>query len=162
MRGMTAGDRTKLPGFALGALAALIYFVVAKLSLFFAFEQANTSALWPASGLAVGGLVVFGLRFWPAVAAGVISLTLSIEPLNFGGALAITVGNTLEAVIGAILINRFAEGRRCLRCALTVFWFIIFGAVLPPLLSAGLGVSGLAVFGTMPWSQGGLRRARNY
>ncbi len=37
--------------------AATIYVLGAKLSLILAFEQANTSAVWPASGLAIGVLV---------------------------------------------------------------------------------------------------------
>ena len=137
------------------AVAAAIYFAVAKLSLLLAFKQANTSAVWPASGLAIGGLVVFGIRYWPAVTAGVFALTMSIDPVNLGGALAISLGNTLEAVVGATLINRFAGGSDCLRGALTVFRFAFYAAILAPLLSAGIGVSGLALSGVITWDDVG-------
>jgi len=130
----------------LGAIFAAIYFGVARLSLELAFEQANTSAVWPASGLAIGGLLLFGVRFWPAIAVGVFALTLTIEPLSVGKALFFATGNTLEAVLGATLINRYAGGRRCLRYASTVFRFIIFAALLAPLVSAACATVGIAIF----------------
>lgn len=131
----------------IGFAAAVIYFLVAKLSLVLAYEQANTSAVWPTSGLAMGGLVVFGLRFWPAVTAGALVLTLSIDAGEIGRAVAISCGNTLEALIGAVLIKRLADGRNCLRRVSTVFRFIVFAALLAPLFSAGFGASALNLTG---------------
>ena len=49
------GTRSTLRDLGFCLLAAGVYFCVAKLSLFLAFEQANTSAVWPCSGLAIGG-----------------------------------------------------------------------------------------------------------
>ena len=143
----------KTAGFVI--LAAFVYFCVARLSLLLAYAQSNTSAVWPASGLAIGGLVVFGIRFWPAVTAGVLALTLSINPQGIGSAAFIATGNTLEAVVGATLINQFADGRNCLRGAPTVFRFIVGAALLAPLLSAISGVVGLVLFESLPWSSFG-------
>ena len=131
-------------GFCL--LAGAIYICVAKLSLFLAFKQANTSAVWPCSGLAIGTLVVFGRRYWPAVTIGVLVVTLLLEDTVPRAALAMALGNTLEAVVGATLINRFADGRNCLRGAPTVFRFIVLAAMLSPLLSAGIGVTSLVLW----------------
>ena len=124
------GDLARLRSIGIGVLAAAIYFGVAKLSMYSSFAQSNTAAIWPPSGLAIGGLVVFGIRFWPAVTAGAFLLTLTIEPISIEKSLLIPIGNTLEAVVGAALISRFADGRRCLRSARSVLQFIAFGAVL--------------------------------
>ncbi len=75
---------TRLRSVGIGGLAAAVYFIVAKLSLSLAFEQPNTAAVWPVSGLAIASLVVFGLRWWPAVTVGVFILTLTIEPFSIG------------------------------------------------------------------------------
>ncbi|MGI9242248.1 MAG: MASE1 domain-containing protein [Verrucomicrobiales bacterium] len=127
-------------------IGAAIYFCVAKLSLSLASAHVNTSAVWPASGLAIGGLLLFGVRFWPAVAIGVLALTLTVEPFSAGKSIMIAMGNTLEAVVGATLINRYADGRRCLRYTPTVCRFILLAAVLAPLLSAGSAIAAISIF----------------
>ena len=151
----TSSSRTKLRDAGICLLAAAIYFFVTKLSLILAFEQANISAIWPASGLALGGLVVFGRRFWPAVTLGTFTLTMSIDPMALKGGFLIAMGNTLEAVVGATLVQRFAGGRNCMHGASTVFRFLVIGAIIAPLLSATLGVMSLVLFSELPWSRFG-------
>jgi signal transduction histidine kinase/CheY-like chemotaxis protein len=68
-----------------------------------------------------------------------------------GTAVAIAVGNTLEAMAGAYLIERWADGRRMLDGALTIFRFV--GLMAPTAaLSALIGVTALSIAGSAPWS----------
>ena len=48
-----------------------------------AFIQSNATAVWPPSGIALAGLLVFGLRLWPAVFIGafLVNITTTATPL---------------------------------------------------------------------------------
>src|SRR5881394_2890001 len=46
------------------------YFLVANFGLRYATIGPSISPVWPPSGLAIGALVILGVRFWPAVLAG--------------------------------------------------------------------------------------------
>src|SRR6266404_4531266 len=93
----------------LGVCAA--YIVAGKFSLRLASVHPSASPVWPPTGIAIATLVGLGLRFWPAVFAGafVVNLTTAGSVLT---SLGISAGNTLEAVLAAYLIIRFANGRR--------------------------------------------------
>ena len=95
--------------FSLGALA-LLYFGAGKLGLHLAFVNASASAVWPPTGLAIGGLLILGLRAWPAVFLGAFLVNVTTAG-TVPSSLGIAVGNTLEGVCGAWLVSRFAHGR---------------------------------------------------
>src|SRR5689334_7746983 len=91
---------------SLVALAAL-YFLAGKLGLRLAFVHASASPVWPPAGIALAGLLLLGYRTWPAIFFGAFLVNLTTYG-NVGTSLAIGAGNTLEAVCGAWLVNRFA------------------------------------------------------
>lgn len=90
------------------ALFIAVYFVVAKLGLRYATIGPSISPVWPPTGLAIAGLVLLGLRYWPAVLVGAFlaNVTTSIPTLAAAG---IASGNTLEALLAAYLLRRFSE-----------------------------------------------------
>src|SRR5437868_10347775 len=91
---------------AIGAVA-LLYFVTASFSLKLAFVNASASPVWPPTGIALAALIVLGYRVWPAIFIGAFLANL----FTTGGvatSLCIATGNSLEAICGAWLINRFA------------------------------------------------------
>ena len=91
---------------ALGT-GALAYFLVAEIGLAFASTFEAISPIWPASGLAVALVRMFGTRMWPAIAAGAFAANaLVLEP---GVALIIAAGNTLEGVVGGVILRRLIE-----------------------------------------------------
>src|SRR5262245_38170984 len=68
------------------------------------------SLVWPPAGIALGAFVVLGYRIWPIILAGSTLLyATTIGPLP--GVLAMATGNTIEGLLTAYLINRFAGGR---------------------------------------------------
>ena len=84
---------------------AILYVVAAKLGLSLALTVKQITTVWPPSGLALVALVVYGYRMWPGVFIGaLVANLLTAEPL--GVATGIAVGNTLEAVVGALLVRR--------------------------------------------------------
>lgn len=76
---------------------AVIYHLAARLGLRMAYVQMNTSPVWPPTGIALASLLIFGYRLWPGISLGVLAGSL-FTGADFGVALGMAVGNTLEAL----------------------------------------------------------------
>lgn len=92
------------------ALFTLLYFAAGKLGLRLAFVNASATAVWPPTGIALAGLLVLGCRVLPCVFLGAFLVNITTAG-NAATAMGIALGNTLEGLAGAWLINRFANGR---------------------------------------------------
>jgi len=134
---------------AIGALA-LIYFVAGKLSLQLAFLHKSASPVWPPAGIALAALLVLGFRVWPALFVGAFLVNLTTLG-NIWTSLGIASGNTLEALCGAWLVNRFAGGARVFDRPQDVFKFAL-AALIGTTVSPTFGVSSLAAGGFAQWS----------
>ncbi len=134
---------------AIGALA-LIYFVAGKLSLQLAFFNASASPVWPPAGIALAALLVLGYRASPGIFVGAFFANL-LTAGNILTSLGIASGNTLEALCGAWLVNRFAGGDRVFDRPQDVFKFAL-AALISTTVSATCGVSSLAAGGFAQWS----------
>lgn len=122
------------------------YYGSAKLGLDLAFETSSVSAIWPPTGIALAALVLWGSRLWPAIAAGAFLANLGTGvPLY--AVLGITLGNTLEALLGAYLLRRVARFRPSLERVRDVIALVLLAAVLSTTVSAGVGVTSLLVAG---------------
>ncbi len=130
----------KLQRIGLWLALALTYLVVAKLSLLFAFEQSNTSPVWPPTGIAIAALMRFGLGAWPGILLGSISLNLGTD-IHPATALAMGAGNTLEAVTASYLIHRYLGDFPFARTRDIIHFSAIL--VLATSISATIGVSSL-------------------
>src|SRR6266550_3481090 len=96
-------------GLPVVGLLTLVYFIAGKLGLVLASLHASASPVWPPAGIALAALLVLGYRAWPAILVG--AFLLNFTPAgNVATCLAIASGNTLEAVCGAWVVNRFAGG----------------------------------------------------
>src|SRR5438046_7805934 len=96
-----------IPWLFRAVLLTAAYFVVAKLGLRYATIGPSISPVWPPTGLAIAALVLFGLRYWPAVLAGAFlaNATTSIPTL---AAFGIACGDATEAATAACLLVRRA------------------------------------------------------
>ncbi|MGH8747377.1 MAG: MASE1 domain-containing protein, partial [Burkholderiales bacterium] len=100
------------------------------------------SAVWPASGLALAVLLLFGLRYWPAVLIGAL-LAIAQAGASAPVAIAIACGNTLEAVLAAVLVRGFAGRQVQLDRLRDVLGLIFPGALLSTTASATIGTLSL-------------------
>lgn len=100
--------------------------------------------------MALAALLLLGYRVWPAifVAAFLVNLTTAG---NFFTSTGIALGNTLEAVIAAGLIQRFAGGTRAFDRANDVFKFAL-ALALSTLASPSIGLTTLALNGFADWA----------
>ena len=91
------------------ATASVLYFVAGRLGLALASVNASASPFWLPSGIAIAATLLFGLRIWPAIAAGAFLVNVTTTG-SFATSAGIAIGNTLEAVVAAELVNRYASG----------------------------------------------------
>jgi PAS domain S-box-containing protein len=130
------------------------YYIVGKLGLILAFLHVSASPVWPPTGLALAALLLLGIRFWPAIFVGAFLVNLTTAG-SVGTSLGIAMGNTLESVLGAMLVARFANGRHAFDNARDVFKFFLLAGLLSPTVSATLGVGSLALGGYVPRESAG-------
>ncbi len=133
------------------SMLAAVYFGVAKFGLSLAFVNAQVTAVWPPTGVALVALLLLGQRMWPGIWVGAFLINaITGTPLT---ALGLAAGNTLEAVAGAFLLRRFGFNPALERLQ-DVFGLIGFAALLSTTLSATVGVISLCL-GGMPWANFG-------
>ena len=84
---------------------AAAYFAAAKLPLWTGTATGYLAAVWPASGIALAGVLLLGYRVWPGVwlGAALAAITAQSSPLD---AVLMGAGSTLEALVAAVLVQR--------------------------------------------------------
>ncbi len=92
---------------AAAALAA-VYYGSAKIGYQLEFTGPVAAIVWLPVGIGIAFLYLGGLQLWPGVVIGDL-LANNYSALPIGSALGQTVGNTLEVVVGALLIRRIAR-----------------------------------------------------
>ena len=140
-------------GLPLIGILAVIYFIAGKLGLMLASLHASASPVWPPAGIALAALLLLGYRAWPAIFIGAFLVNVTTAG-NVATSLAIASGNTLEAVCGAWLLNRFAGGTTVFDSPQGVFKFALAAAV-STIISPGFGVTSLALAGFADWANYG-------
>ena len=88
---------------------SLIYYLVAKLSLALASVHPSATPIWPPTGLALAAVLLLGYRIWPGIFVAAL-ITNATTAGSIYTSSAIALGNTLESVVGAYLINRWSHG----------------------------------------------------
>ncbi|QND17324.1 PAS domain-containing protein (plasmid) [Rhizobium leguminosarum bv. trifolii] len=108
-------------------------------------------SIWPASGLFIATLVLASGSSWPWWVLGGCLAELFSNFLWFGSpppaAFLIYIGNALEAMAGAWLVNRTLTRPVRLETLQDVFAFVVLGAGIAPIVSATVGSATLAWFG---------------
>ncbi len=99
-------------------LFALIYYVTGRLGLLLAVPPGYATAMWPPSGFALAGILLFGYRYWPGIFLGsaAVNLFTSFDPSNTSSILLsyiiaaiIAGGAVLQSLFGAWLCRRWIK-----------------------------------------------------
>ena len=130
------------------------YVLAGKLGLAFASLHASATPVWPPAGIALAALLLFGTRVWPAVFAGAFVVNVTTTGAVWSS-LGIAGGNTLEALLGAYLVRRFAGGPAAFERAQDIFKLAAVAAIGSTAVSATVGVASLAVTGAAAWTDAG-------
>lgn len=138
-------------------LIAATYVATGKLGLLLAIPPGYATAVWPPSGIALGALLVFGARFWPAVWLGSfltnlaitfdLATGLTLQPESIGPASLLGIGAALQALAGSALIRRFVRFPTELLREREIFLFILLGGPIACLIASSIGVCTLLSLG---------------
>ncbi|WP_375763621.1 MASE1 domain-containing protein [Bradyrhizobium sp. Pha-3] len=134
-------------GHAGGLIAiGVTYFALAKGGLALASIHPNATPIWPPTGVALAAVLLWGYRTSPAIfmAAAMANATTAG---SIATAIAIATGNSLEAVVGAYLINRWSSGCNTFSTPNSVAKFALICFVIATPISASIGLTSLATAG---------------
>ena len=126
-------------------LIAAAYFGAAKLGMSLSVSHGVITPVWAPSGIALAALLILGVRYWPAVAIGALAANATTGA-SIAVAAGIAVGNTLAAVVGALLVSRigFTPALDRVRSVLAL---VVGGALVSTMVSATNGVTVLTLAG---------------
>lgn len=111
-----------------------------------------TVVVWPASGLALAALLGFGRVVWPAVLAGAM-ITMFASSGSPLWSLVAATGLTLEGVVAAAFVERYAKGTSAFLRPETIFRVVVIVAIVAAPISATLASVGTVLVGPALWGE---------
>ena len=130
------------------AILASLYALLAKTSIAFATGISTISLLWLPTGLALAALLLYGKKYWPAIFIGASCFYLLTDK-SLPAAIAIALGNTLEALCGCWLLTRDQRFDCRLRRSSDFFRLLFLAGFVSTGVSALTGVAVLSAAGLM-------------
>ena len=137
----------------LSAALFVAYVVAAKIGIELEVAEGLITPVWAPTGLALAAFVLHGRRLWPAVALAAF-VANATSGASLPEAAFISVGNTLEGVVGATLLSRVGFSPALHRVR-DVFALIGLAAAVSPVIAATNGVTTLVLTGAVDGSDYG-------
>jgi PAS domain S-box-containing protein len=145
------------------ALLAGGYFLAGRLGQLLAMPPDYATTVWPASGIALAGMLLAGYRVWPGLFLGALLIN-GWTPLSNADSLAvmmssslvpvsISVGATAQAALGVFLIRRFVGYPSALIQDHHALGFLTLGGPIACLVGASVGVASLRFGNVIDGSQ---------
>src|SRR4029078_8321018 len=120
----------------------IAYFLLAKSGLLLASATPSATPVWPPTGFALAMVLLLGKWVGLAVFVGAFIANATTAG-SLATSLAIAAGNTLEAAIGGLLIERWCAGRRTFETSVSVAKFALITIGPAALISATIRVTAL-------------------
>jgi PAS domain S-box-containing protein len=133
------------------AVVFALYLAAGKLGLSVPFTSGNVSPVWPASGVALASVLLWGYEVWPGIALAAFFVNL-LSPIPALSSIGIALGNTSSALVGGYLVRRFTNCRPSFGRLRDVLGVMAFGAAIAPMVAASVGVTTLLVTHVRAWS----------
>ena len=133
-------------------VVAAAYVVTARLGFRLAFTADQVTTVWAPTGIAQAALLLWGPFLWPAVWLGALLANAGTDAPLWTAA-AVATGNTLEAVVAALLLRRVPGFDPSLRRVRDGVAFGVIAAALATTISATIGVAALCFAAVQPWSR---------
>jgi integral membrane sensor domain MASE1 len=123
------------------AIVLVSYFLAGKLGqATTAIRSGNIGPVWPAFGVALAAVLLYGYRIWPGIFIGIFLVDF-LSPVPVVAALGQASGSTLAAIGGAFALRRIASFEASFARLRDVLAMIVLGAFGSALISATIGVS---------------------
>ena len=129
---------------------AAIYCIAGKLGLKLAVFHQSATPVWPPTGISLAAFLLFGYWVWPGIFLGAFAVNMTTAG-SITTSLGIATGNTLEGLLGAFLINHFANGPEVFTRQQDTLKFMLLAVLLSTTVSATLGVTSLSLAGYAEW-----------
>lgn len=137
-------------------LLAIAYFSVSRVAVSVSSLPGGTTPIWPGAGLNLAAILLLGYRVWLGAFLGEFIHTLSLQQglttAGFLVSLSAAIGNISETLLAAYLIRRVIKDRPLFGRVRDAFYFVVLAALISPLASATIGVTGLCLVGKAPWT----------
>src|SRR5215216_463507 len=144
--------RSLIPRVGLSLIVAVLYFAGAELGLSLASLHSNVTPVWPPTGIAIASLLIFGVRVWPGIFVGALAANL-LTNIPVASTFGIAIGNTLEALVAHWLLRRTPRWHDSFNSVGEVMIFVVYGAVVAPLVSATIGSLSLCLGDANEWAR---------
>lgn len=126
------------------AVLTIAYTLFAYIGLNWAVVAGAGSPVWPASGIALAGLLIGGLRFWPAILVGrVAAAVLSGSQQPLWADTMIGFANVLGTIAPILVIRQLGGIDTRLQSVQDVARYLFGGAALGAVIAAFIGTSTL-------------------
>ena len=132
------------------AIVFALYFGAGELGLAVPFTSSNVSPIWPAAGIAVAAVLIWGIQIAPAIAFAAFLVNF-LTPIPTSASVAIGLGNASSAVAAGYLLRR-TDFQTSLPRLRDVLKLVMVAAVLTTTLAAFVGVTALTLAHTKAWS----------
>ncbi|MET0514644.1 MAG: MASE1 domain-containing protein [Nitrospiraceae bacterium] len=129
---------------------AAIYCIAGKLGLKLAVFHQSATPVWPPTGISLAAFLLFGYWVWPSIFLGAFAVNMTTAG-SLASSLGIATGNTFEGLLGAFLINYFANGSDVFTRQQDTLKFVLLAALLSTTVSPTLGVTSLCLTGYADW-----------
>src|SRR5258708_8070434 len=123
-------------------LLSALYFIIGRIGLNLGPVSTFATLVWPPTGISFTVLLLFGSELWPGIAIGAF-LVNYITGASIPVALGIALGNTLEAIIGVFLVQKFFNFNPRLERLKDTLGLITLAALGSTLISATIGTTSL-------------------
>ena len=127
------------------------YILAGEVGLSVPFPSGTVSPVWPAAGVALAAILLFGYRIWPAIAmaAFTVNYFTGIPHLAAAGT---AFGSTVGPLCGAWLLRKLPDFRPSLTRLRDVLLLSFCGAICGTVVSATVGTGVLALADGNAWS----------
>jgi len=133
------------------ALVFLAYFAAGELGLAVPFTSYNVSPVWPAAGIGLAAVLMWGGQMIPAIALAAF-LVNYLNSMPVVVALAIGLGNASSAAFGAYLLSRVTEFEASLPRLRDLLQFTVLAAIVGAVAAPTVGVTAQTVAHIKAWS----------
>jgi len=133
------------------ALVFALYLAAGRLGLAVPFTSGNVSPVWPASGVALASVLLWGYKVWPAIALAAFFVNF-LTPIPTVSCIGLALGNTSSALVGGYLVRRFVSDSPSFERLRDVLRVMAFGAAIAPAVAASVGTTTLFLTHVRAWS----------
>ncbi|HEY1801528.1 MAG TPA: PAS domain S-box protein [Terriglobales bacterium] len=132
--------RSKLKRYSIeSAIVISSYFIAGKLGqAATSIRSDNLGPVWPAFGVALALVIIYGSRIWPAIAIAAF-LVAWASPVGLVTALGQACAATLAVIVGAYLLQTLANFQRSMARLRDAVALLIIGAFGSAFISASIG-----------------------